>query len=165
MDLYHKTHLGSSSSWDFNSPSSVYNTESSPVTTTCCCVWRRSFSVRSETTNVCWRSLNGCQCLMIWWVMIYWRGMGVTVTLETSSPLPRNTSFRRLSWGRKRGSSFWCWETSSCELRPRRVPTRDSDWDGTHPSQTCSHSGWEVASVGPCVSRSYYKSPNHLHVV
>jgi hypothetical protein len=64
----------------------------------------RSCLTRRETAKVCWRSLKGFQCWMIWCVSLLC-GMGVTATLEASSPRTRNASLRRSSCGRKRGAA------------------------------------------------------------
>ena len=82
--LYHKILFGSSSSWDSRTPISTRNTESSTVVTTQCCEWRRSFSVRLDTTKVCWRPVNGCHRWMMCCVTLCWTGM--ETTLEVSSP-------------------------------------------------------------------------------
>jgi hypothetical protein len=53
------------SSCDSRSPSSVHNTESSPVSTTCYGFRRWNCSSRHETVNFCERTLNDCQCFRI----------------------------------------------------------------------------------------------------
>jgi hypothetical protein len=49
MGLYHMTHLGSSNSWDSNSPIAVHKTESTSVSTTRSCFRSQIFSGRRET--------------------------------------------------------------------------------------------------------------------
>ncbi len=65
-------------------PISVRKTESSTGATMRCCVRRPSCSARRETSKLCLRSLNGCQCLIICWVTLCCARMAAT--LEASSP-------------------------------------------------------------------------------
>ena len=106
IGLKKRIRLGTSSSWDSRPVISVWSTESSTVTTMCCCERRFNCSGRRDPTSLSLRSRKGCQYRRICWVTLNCEGMTATPALEAElSSLTKEPSKRRLSNGSERGAS------------------------------------------------------------